>query len=135
MRDSNTTILRAVRGGHNGIVNACRFLAKTGGPKRASVLLSGDRVGLGRAGVGMTRRRTAIATEWLTPVDSLQKQAAPRCVHTLRSPGMSKEYRLNSMTIKNSEEQRETAKNSQPRRCFFDASLSKTQGFLRRRAG
>src|SRR5215472_2768862 len=74
----------------------------------------------------MTRRRTAIATEWLTPVDSLQKQAAPRCVHTLRSPGMSKEYRLNSMTIKNSEEQRETAKNSQPRRCFFDASLSKT---------
>jgi len=37
------------------------------------------------------------------------------------------------LIIKNSEEQRETAENSEAFRCFFDPSSSKTQAFLRRR--
>jgi len=37
------------------------------------------------------------------------------------------------LIIKNSEEQQETAENSEATRCFLDRSSSKTQAFLRRR--
>jgi hypothetical protein len=47
----NMTILKAVRDDRNGIVNACRFSAKTGGPARAHVLRSGERAGLSHAEV------------------------------------------------------------------------------------
>jgi hypothetical protein len=49
--ETNTTILKAQHGDRNGMVNACRFPAKTGGPARANVLRLGKRVGLWRAQV------------------------------------------------------------------------------------
>jgi hypothetical protein len=51
MTVSNMTILKARRGDRNGMVNACRFSAKTGGPARTHVLRSGERAGLSRAKV------------------------------------------------------------------------------------
>ena len=49
MTDSDLTISRALRGDRNGIVNACKFSAKTGRRARADVLRSGERAGLSRA--------------------------------------------------------------------------------------
>src|SRR5690349_1721665 len=44
MTVSNTAILKAQRGVRNGMVNAGRFSAKTGGPARTDVLRSGERL-------------------------------------------------------------------------------------------
>jgi hypothetical protein len=81
-------------------------LQKQEGP--SAPVCSGRATGsdLCRAGVGMTRRRTVIATELVNACRFPAKAGGPQYLHTLRSPGRRKSIGSNSMAIK-------TAKNSE----------------------
>ena len=76
------TILKAQRGDRDGMVNACKFSAKTGGPARAHVLRSDERAGLLPPEISKIQ---AISDEYQKQRRTAENSEAPRCFFNMLS--------------------------------------------------